>query len=130
MGLGLTEIILLAIIFSPLIAVGTGIMGLQKGIKIRHKESGMEKKCYVGYSWTYYFFGFLVPITRGEISRGLFHLLFSLVTVGIFQLVMPFLYNKQASTRLLTSGWELHDTEENNAFALARLDLAFLAELP
>ena len=75
-----------------------------------HKESGIKKRCFVGYSWTYFFFGFFVPIFRGEISIGIFHLIFSIVTFGLFQLVMPFLYNKQASVRLLLNGWELNDS--------------------
>ena len=55
---------------------------------------------------------------------GIFHLIFSLVTFGIFQLVMPFLYNKQYSTRLLTTGWELNDSEEKNMLARLKIGIA------
>ena len=115
----------LFLIFSPLI-LGSIFLGWQKGIVIVHKESGIKKNCFVGYSWTYFFFGFFVPIFRGEISIGIFHLIFSIVTFGVFQLVMPFLYNKQASIRLLLNGWELNDSEENNLFASSKIGITRL----
>ena len=43
----------------------------------------------------------------------------------LFPLVMPFLYNKQSSIRLLTGGWDLNDTEENNNLAKARIGISF-----
>ena len=115
-------VICLFLLFSPLI-LGSIFLGWQKGIRIVHKKSGIEKNCFVGYSWTYFFFGFFVPIFRGEISIGIFHLIFSIVTFGLFQLVMPFLYNKQASIRLLLNGWELNDSEENNLFASSKIGI-------
>ena len=117
------QISILLIIFLPLI-LGLIFMGLQKKIVFKHKDSGINKNGFVGYCWTYFFFGFFVPIFRGEISIGIFHLIFSLVTFGIFQLVMPFLYNKQFSTRLLTNGWELNDTDERNELARLKIGIA------
>ena len=117
-------IILILLWFSPLI-LGSIFLGWQKKIKVKHKQSGVEKYCHAGYSWTYFFFGFFVPIFRGEISIGVFHLIFSIITFGLFQLVMPFLYNKQSSIRLLTSGWDLNDTEENNTLARVRIGISF-----
>lgn len=115
--------ILILIVFSPLI-IGTIFLGWQKKINVKHNESGILKNCFVGYSWTYFFFGFFVPIFRGEISVGVFHLIFSLVTFGIFQLIMPFLYNKQYSTRLLNNSWSLNDSEENNSIARQKIGIA------
>ena len=117
------QILILLLIFLPLI-LGLIFMGLQKKIVFRHKDSGINKNGFVGYCWTYFFFGFFVPIFRGEISIGIFHLIFSLVTFGIFQLVMPFLYNKQFSTRLLTNGWELNDTDDKNELARLKIGIA------
>tara|TARA_B100002019_G_C21239733_1_gene584808 strand:+ start:93 stop:461 length:369 start_codon:yes stop_codon:yes gene_type:complete len=115
--------ILILVIFSPLI-IGSLVLGRQKKINVKHNESGIQKNCFVGYSWTYFFFGFFVPIFRGEISIGVFHLIFSLVTFGIFQLIMPFLYNKQYSTRLLNNSWSLNDSEENNSIARQKIGIA------
>ena len=115
-------LIIFLFFFSPLI-LGTIFLGWQKKIKAKHNESGIQKNCFVGYSWTYFFFGFFVPIFRGEISIGVFHLIFSLVTFGIFQLIMPFLYNKQYSIRLLNNSWSLNDSENNNAIARQKIGI-------
>ena len=117
------QLLILFVIFLPLI-LGLIFMGSQKKIVFKHKESGINKNGFVGYCWTYFFFGFFVPIFRGEISIGVFHLIFSLLTFGLFQLVMPFLYNKQYSTRLLTNGWELNDTDERNELARLKIGIA------
>ena len=114
------------IILSPFLIfiIGNIFIGWQKKIKVKHNESGIQKNCFVGYSWTYFLFGFFVPIFRGEISIGVFHLIFSLVTFGIFQLIMPFLYNKQYSIRLLNNSWSLNDSEENNSIARQKIGIA------
>ena len=114
------------IILSPFLIfiIGNIFLCWQKKIKVKHNESGIQKNCFVGYSWTYFLFGFFVPIFRGEISIGVFHLIFSLVTFGIFQLIMPFLYNKQYSIRLLNNSWSLNDSEDNNAIARQKIGIA------
>ena len=113
---------LLLVCLSPLF-IGVLILGWQEEIQVRHKKSGIEGRVFVGYSWTYFLFGFFVPIFRGEITIGLFHLILSLLTLGLFQLVMPFLYNKQYSIRLLTDSWVLNDSEEKNRLAEDKLGL-------
>ena len=116
-------IVLTLFVLSPLI-IGSLVLGWQKKIRVKHSESGIQKNCFVGYSWTYFVFGFFVPIFRGEISIGIFHLIFSLVTFGIFQLIMPFLYNKQYSIRLLNDSWNLDDSEENNVIARYKIGIS------
>ena len=120
MDLSIIFLIIILIFFSPLI-LGLIFMGAQKRVNLKHSNSGLNKPGYVGYCWTYFFFSFFVPIFRGEILIGVLHLIFSIVTFGLFQLVIPFLYNKQFTSRMLTSGWVLSDTEEN--MQLARLKL-------
>jgi hypothetical protein len=114
---------ILLLFLSPLI-LGLIFMGGQKKTKIKHQESGVEKNAYTGYAWAYFFFGFFVPIFRGEILIGVLHFVFSMVTFGIFQIIMPFLYNKQHTVRLLTDGWKLSDTEENNTHAKTKIGIA------
>ena len=115
-------LIIILVFFSPLI-IGLIFMGAQKKINLKHSNSGLNKPGYFGYCWTYFFFSFFVPIFRGEILIGVLHLIFSVVTFGLFQLVIPFLYNKQFTSRMLTSGWELSDTEENMQVARLRLGI-------
>ena len=122
MELSLIFIIIILIFFSPLI-LGLIFMGAQKKINLKHTNSSLNKPGYIGYCWTYFFFSFFVPIFRGEILIGVLHLIFSVVTFGLFQLVIPFLYNKQFTSRMLTSGWELSDTEENMQAARLKLGI-------
>ena len=118
----ITLFTIILIFFSPLI-LGLIFMGAQKKINLRHTNSSLNKPGFVGYCWTYFFFSFFVPIFRGEILIGVLHLIFSVVTFGLFQLVIPFLYNKQFTSRMLTSGWELSDTEENMQIARLKLGI-------
>ena len=115
-------LIILLIFFSPLI-LGLVFMGTQKKINLKHTNSSLNKPGYIGYCWTYFFFSFFVPIFRGEILIGVLHFIFSVVTFGLFQLIIPFLYNKQFTSRMLTSGWELSDTEENMQVARLKLGI-------
>lgn len=111
------------LIFSPPI-IGIMVMGLQRSIIIQHPPSGLTKKGFYGYSWTYLIFGWLVPIFRGEIGIGLMHLVLTFVTAGIFQVVMPYLYNRQYTSRQLTSGWVLADSPEKIQQARYRMKIA------
>lgn len=115
-------IIVFLFFLSPLI-LGLIFMGPQKSVNLKHSNSGVNKSGYTGYCWTYFFFGFFVPIFRGEILIGVLHIIFSIVTLGLFQLIIPFLYNKQYTTRLLTNGWELNDTEANNQRARLKIGI-------
>ncbi|MDA0362341.1 MAG: hypothetical protein O3A45_04995, partial [Proteobacteria bacterium] len=93
-------------------------------INLKHSDSGLNRSGFIGYSWTYFFFGFFVPIFRGEIGIGLMHLVFSIITLGLFHLIMPFLYNKQHTTRLLTGGWKLNDSHDRNALARLKIGIS------
>ena len=115
--------LIVLIMFSPLI-LGLAIMGPQKTVLIKHQQSGLVKKGYFGYSWTYLLFGWLVPVIRGEIGIGVLHLLLTAFTFGIFQVVMPYLYNKQYMTRLLTTGWQMSDDEPVMVTARLKLGIA------
>ena len=122
MELSIIFLIIVLIFFLPLI-LGLIFIGAQKKINLKHTNSSLNKPGYVGYCWTYFFFSFFVPIFRGEILIGVLHLIFSVVTFGLFQLVIPFLYNKQFTSRMLTSGWELSDKEENMQVARLKLGI-------
>jgi hypothetical protein len=115
--------LIVLIILSPVI-IGLAMMGLQKKVVLKHTPSGLVKNGYYGFCLTYLLFGWMVPIFRGEVGIGALHLLFTVVSFGLFQVIMPFLYNKQYTTRLLTSGWTLADTEQNNHNARVRLGMS------
>ena len=52
-------------------------------ILIKHKDSDMTKKGFYGFSWTYLFFGFFVPLFRGELGVGALHIVFAIFSFGI-----------------------------------------------
>ena len=87
------------------------------GVKIKHTTSGMAKIGYYGFSWTYLFFGWFVPLFRGELGAGALHLLFSLITCGLWQFIVSFLYSKQYMIRMLTNGWILAGSDDENRSA-------------
>ena len=95
----------------------------QRPVRLRNTTGGVVKVGRLCWSWTYFYFGFWVPLFRSEIGIAALHLLFTLVTFGLFQPVWSFLYNKQQMTRLLTSGWEVDDSEEVRQFVRRKLML-------
>ncbi len=114
-------------LFIFLLVFGPALLGIfvfkQKPILLKHKDSGIRKTARLGWSWTYYYFGFLVPIFRGEITIAVLHLVITIFTLGLFQIIWSFLYNKQHVTRLLTSGWILSDSPEVEEFAKLKLGI-------
>ncbi len=96
---------------------------MARAVIIKHVPSGLTRKGYYGYSWTYLFFGWLVPVFRGDLGIAALHLLFTMVTLGWWQIIVSFLYNRQYMTRMLTNGWSLADGEANNALAAAALGI-------
>lgn len=96
-------------------------------VMIQHPTSGLTRKGYFGFSWTYLFFGWWVPMFRGELGVAALHLLFTVVTLGLWQIIVAFLYNKQYMTRMLEKGYVLRDTEE--AMAKARIALGIASDL-
>ena len=119
MELFIVFLIIFTILFGP------AFLGIfvfkQKPILLRHQQSGIRKVARLGWSWTYYYFGFLVPVFRGEILIGVLHLVITIFTFGLFQIIWSFLYNKQHMTRLLTTGWTLADSPEVEAYACQKL---------
>jgi hypothetical protein len=108
-----------------LVIIGIAVIGLQKKILLRHMESGLTKNGYVGFCWTYLIFGWIVPVARGEIWIGVLHMILTTVSLGLFQIIMPFLYNKHYTSRLITSGWALADSQERNEFARRKLGMMY-----
>jgi len=113
---------LVFIVMSPLV-LGLLLIGLQKKVRIIHSVSGIAKNGYIGYSWTYLFFGWFVPVVRGELGVGVLHLVITLVSFGLSQLIFPFLYNRHYMNRMLTSGWVLDIADPNYETARQKLNI-------
>jgi hypothetical protein len=96
-------------------------------IMIQNPSNGLTKKGYFGFSWTYLFFGWWVPLIRGELGVSALHLFFTFLTFGIWQLIFAFLYNGQYMTRMLEKGYVLKDSEQLMEAAREKLGIAKLA---
>jgi hypothetical protein len=93
---------------------------MAKKVMMKNETNGLLKKGFYGFSWTYLFFGWLVPVIRGEIGIGALHLLMAIVSFGISQLIFCFIYNRQYTHRLIEAGFRFADRPEiNSAAALA-----------
>ena len=97
---------------------------MAKKVTLKNPSTGLMKQGFYGYSWTYLFFGFFVPLFRGELVVGALHLLFTLFTGGLWQLIVSFLYNNQYMTRMLEKGYVLNDKEEVMAAARMKLGIS------
>ncbi len=97
---------------------------MAKRVIIQHPVTKITKDGYFGFSWTYLFFGWCVPLFRGELGVAALHCLFTFVTLGIWQIILPFIYNKQYMIRMLEKGYVLKDDERIMADARAALGIA------
>lgn len=94
---------------------------MARRVMLHHPTTGLCRPGYIGFSWTYLFFGWLVPLLRGELGVAALHLLFTVATFWFWQLVMPFFYNKQYMVRMIEKGYVLSDSDPLAAEARAHL---------
>ena len=94
---------------------------------MKNTQTGIRKEGYFGFSWTYLFFGFWVPLFRGHFPMAGIHLVISLVSVfmfGIPQIVLAFFFNKFYTLRLIEDGYEFDDDERLVKTACTILNVA------
>ena len=107
-------------------------------VAMRHKETGILKDGYFGFSWTTLFFGFFPALFRGDFITFLggfaITLIIAAVTVGIgaffVGLVWAFMYNKYYTRRLLERGYEFSDSTVVNRQAAEALGVAMVQAAP
>jgi len=101
-------------------------------VQMKHKETGIVKTGYYGFSWTSLFFGGFPALLRGDISYGLAVIiagvLFGAFSTGMLwlavALVWAFIYNKYYTQRLLQAGYEFSDTPERVTDAKRAMGIA------
>ena len=97
---------------------------MAKKVALIHPQTGLLKSGFYGFSWTFLFFGWFVPLFRGELMIALLHFTITVITIGLWQIIFAFLYNKQYTSRLLEKGYVLNDSAEVNEEARQRLGIA------
>jgi len=85
-----------------------------KRVTMKNTTTGQIKTGFFGFSWTYFFFGWWVPLLRGELGVAALHFLFSIITFGIWQIIVSFMYNRQYTNRLIEAGYRFFDTPQIN----------------
>lgn len=84
-------------------------------MKVFIKNSvGYSKQVKIGFSWTMLFFGFFVPLFRGDIKWTIISLVLSILTSGISWLILPFFYNKIYLKGMFEKGWMPGDDMSKN----------------
>ena len=96
---------------------------MAKRVSLIHPQTGIMKSGYYGFSLTFLFFGWFVPLFRGELLIALMHFVITILTAFLWQIIFAFLYNKQYTTRLLEKGYILNDSEEVNEEARRKLGI-------
>lgn len=98
-------------------------------IVMKHKDSGVLKNGYFGFSWTTFFFNFFPSLFRGDfmtfIGGFVISVIIGVITFGFgaffINIVWAFMYNKYYTRKLLESGYVFNDSEGLNAQAAAAI---------
>ena len=77
---------------------------------IQLEKNGALKKSYLAFSWTTFFFGFFVPLFRGDAMWFIVMLILNACTLCMAQLILSFLYNGIYTKNLLKDGYKPADT--------------------
>ena len=101
-------------------------------IMLRHRDSGLLKTGFYGFSWTTLFFGMFPALFRGDFLTfiGTFVVLAILgfltvgIGTGVAMLIWAFFYNRYYTRRLLERGYTFADTEANTMQAKLKLGVA------
>jgi hypothetical protein len=83
-------------------------------IHFENPHTGALKEAPVGFSWTMFFFGFFVPLIRGDWKWSIVCLLIISITGGVFWFVFPFFYNKLYVKELISQGYKVKLIKEGN----------------
>lgn len=104
-------------------------------VQMRHKQSGIVKNGYYGFSWTSLFFSGIPALLRGDVAYGIgiivAAILFGFFSFGLLWfligLIWAFVYNKNYTHRLLQAGYEFNDDPNRVAGARQALGISTAA---
>jgi len=87
---------------------------MAKVIRMRHPDTKIVKRGFYGFSWTYLFFGFWVPLFRGHYTMTMMHFaiwVFGVITLTWLpiQILMSFFFNKFYTIKLIEEGYRFFD---------------------
>lgn len=86
-------------------------------VRMKHKDTGIPKTGFFGFSWTSLFFGFFPALFRGDyitfIGGFVVQVIIGAFTLGlgalIASIIWAFIYNKYYTSKLLERGYVFDD---------------------
>lgn len=84
-------------------------------IEMIHRQTGERKFVKPGFSWTTFFFGFFVPLFRGDILWAIIMVATSFMTFGFGWIIFPFFYNKVYINKLQNKGFAFATSFQGNS---------------
>ena len=74
-------------------------------VNLKNPQTSVVQQTKVGFSWTMFFFGALVPLLRADWKWFLLYLAMAIFTLGIAGIALSFMYNKIYIKERLNEGW-------------------------
>jgi len=101
-------------------------------VLLKHRQSGLVRTGYFGFSWTSLIFGGFPALFRGDLLVGVVVIVASLAlaapSAGILGFVVhilwAFFYNRYYTQRLLEQGYDFADSEDRVRAAKAALGVS------
>ncbi len=98
-------------------------------ISMKHKDTGITKTGYYGFSWTTFFFGFFPALFRSDfitfIGGFTISVIIGIFTMGIgsifIGIIWAFMYNKYYTRKLIENGYSFAGSDSENAQAAAAI---------
>jgi len=83
-------------------------------ISFENPNDGRMKKAPVGFSWTTLFFGFWVPVFRGDWKFAIIMFIADTITLGVSHFIFCFLYNKWYIEKLVENGFKVDSIKKGD----------------
>lgn len=80
---------------------------------IKLQKNGLTKEVKVGFSFTTFFFGWLVPLSRGMFAQAFI----GIMTFNFASLYYMFVINRQYAEKLIADGWAVSPDDKMMALA-------------
>jgi hypothetical protein len=97
-------------------------------VQMRHTRNGIYKDGFVGFSWTYLFFGFFVPLLRGHYRYALYHFIIFVLSgplIPFVQLILAFMFNKWYTLDMIERGYYFDCDHELKIYACDKLGVLY-----
>lgn len=93
-------------------------------IQMRHRHNGIYKDGFVGFSWTFLFFGFFVLLLRGNYAMAGIHFLIFILSgpfCWLVQIILAFYVNQWYTLNLIERGYYFDCDHDSKVWACEQL---------